>query len=471
MTTSRRWWVFALVSLALFMGSLDNLVVTTALPAIQRALHATLPDLEWTVNAYTLVFTVMMIPMAALGDRFGHKRVLLIGVVLFTLGSAFAALSSGALMLALARALQGLGGACITPLTLTILTRAFPLKQRALVIGLWSGVSGLGLTIGPLVGGAIVNGWNWNGIFWINVPLGIVLLILGQIRLPESYGEQKPLDLLGSLLIGTSLLCIVIGLSSGNVTGWLSLQVVSTLLAGALLMGGFVLRERTTTAPMIDLSLFTLRSFTAANIIGFLMSFGMFGSIFFITQFTQNVLHTSPLLAGLETLPWTATIMLVAPFSGVFTQRFGIRPVLLFGMLAQAAALVGIGIVATNTLSYIVLLPLFVLAGVGMGLSFGPVSTAVMSAISTAKQGQASSISNTTRELGGVFGIAILGAVFGYVAPLPTLFLNGFRATVFVGAGLLIIGGLLTVFLARPASGVVEEQESSVEAEPVSVSV
>lgn len=220
MTTTRRWWAFALVCLALFMGALDSLVVTTALPAIGRALHARLSDLEWTVNAYTLVFTIGMIPAAALGDRLGHRRVLLGGVALFTLGSAQASLSSSSLTLALSRALQGVGAACITPLTLTTLTRTFPENQRRLVIGLWSGVAGLGLTIGPLVGGAVVSGWSWNAVFWMNVPLGILLLVLGRLHLPRSRGEQRALDLPGGMLIGASLLAIVVGISSGNTAGW-----------------------------------------------------------------------------------------------------------------------------------------------------------------------------------------------------------------------------------------------------------
>src|SRR5215472_18650770 len=420
MNTSRRWWIFAIVSLALFMGALDNLVVTTALPAIQRAFHANLADLEWTVNAYTLVFTILMIPAAALGDRFGHKRVLLAGVGFFTLGSTLSALSSSALMLALARGLQGLGGACITPLTLTILTRAFPSEQRALIIGLWSGISGLGLTIGPLVGGAIVNGWNWSAVFGVNVPLGIVLLVLGQMRLPESYGDQRPLDLPAILLIGTSLLGIIFGVSNGNAMGWSSLPVAGALLTGAMLLLAFLVRERVTVAPMIDLNLFTKRDFSISTLIGFLMSFGMFGSVFFITQFFQDVLRVSPLIAGQETMPWTASIMLVAPLAGLLTRRMGTRLIILSGMLA------------TTTTPYIALLPAFILAGLGMGFTFGPTSSVVMNAVSSMQQGQASSISNTVRELGGVFGIALLGIVFGRITSNAAVFVTMFRATVLV---------------------------------------
>jgi len=329
MTTSRRWWSFAIVSLALFMAMLDNLVVTTALPAIQRALHAGIPDLEWTVNAYTLAFTVLMLPAAALGDRFGHRRALLGGVALFTLGSAAAALSASATGLILARALQGVGGAFITPLTLTILTRAFPAERRAAAIGLWAGVSGLGLAAGPLVGGAVVNGWNWNAVFWLNVPIGLVLLVLGRLRLPETRGERQPLDLPGTALVGAGLLSLVYGLIRGNTLGWGDPQIVATLVGGVLLLAAFIQRERVAAAPMLDLRLFAARGVAAANAVGFLLSFGMFGSIWLLTLFLQQAQGASPLRAGLETMPWTGTIMLVAPFAGILAGRLGARPLVL----------------------------------------------------------------------------------------------------------------------------------------------
>ncbi len=447
MTTTRRWWVFALVCLALFMGALDSLVVTTALPAIGRALHARLSDLEWIVNAYTLVFTICMIPAAAVGDRFGHRRVLLGGVALFTLGSALGALSGSSLMLALSRALQGLGAACITPLTLTILTRTFPESQRGLVIGTWSGIAGLGLTIGPLVGGLVVSGWNWNAIFWMNVPLGVLLLVMGQLHLPQSRGEQRALDLPGGVLIGSSLLAIIAGISSGNTAGWGSVRVLGALAVGVLLLVAFLRREQRAAAPMIELKLFTVRTFSVANSIGFLMNLGTMGSIFFLTQFMQNVLLASPLEAGLETMPWTGTIMLVAPLTGWLTKRLGRRAVVLTGMLAQAVALFWIGALAATAVPYVSLLPAYVLAGAGMGLALAPVTDAAMSAIAGPQQGQASGVLNTLRQLGGVFGVAILGAVFGLGASAAGQFLDGFRVAIFAGAGILTTGGMLALLL------------------------
>lgn len=445
--TADRWWTFAVVSLALFMGMLDNLVVTTALPAIKRALGASIGDLEWTVNAYTLAFAVLMIPAAALGDRYGRRRVLLIGVALFTAGSAAAALSGSATALSLARALQGVGGAAITPLTLTILTRAFPAEQRAAAIGLWSGVSGLGLAAGPLVGGAIVNGWTWNAVFWINVPVGLLLLVLGRLRLEESRGDQQPLDLPGIALIGPGLTGIVYGLVRGNALGWTSGQVLGAIGAGVALTAAFVLRQRAASHPMISLSLFRSGDFSAANTVGFLMSFGMFGSIFLITLFVQTVLHFSPLRAGLGTMPWTGTIMLVAPIAGIVAGRIGARPLVLAGMAIQAVSLAWIGAIASTTVPYSHLLPPFILGGLGMGLTFAPLSEAVMGAVTGSQQGQASSVYNTIRELGGVFGVAILGAVFQHVAATPADFVSGFRDALLVGAGVLTAGVALSVLL------------------------
>jgi predicted MFS family arabinose efflux permease len=230
---------------------------------------------------------------------------------------------------------------------------------------------------------------------------------------------------------------------------WSSLPVVGTLLAGAILVLAFLMRERTAAAPMIDLDLFAKRNFTISNIVGFLMSFGLFGAVFFITQFIQDVLRVSPLTAGQETMPWTASIMLVAPLAGLLTRRMGIRLIILIGMLAQAVALAYIGLLATTTIPYIALLPAFILTGLGMGFTFGPVSSVVMNAVSTMQQGQASSISNTVRELGGVFGIALLGIVFGQITSNAEMFVNMFRATVLVGASIVAVGGLLTLLLPR----------------------
>lgn len=454
-----RWWTFGVVCLALFMAMLDNLVVVTALPTIRRALHASVSDLEWTVNAYTLAFATLMMTGSALGDRFGRKRVFLLGVVLFTVGSALAALSHSSEQLLLSRGLQGTGSAFLTPLTLTMLTRVFPRERQAAAIGLWSGISGLGLAIGPLVGGAIVNGLPWNTVFWLNVPVGLLVLLLGGLRLEESFGRRQPLDLPGLALIGPGLLGITFGLVRGNALGWGSPAILISLSAGVLLVAAFALRERTASAPMLDLSLFRLRAFSAANASGFLMSAGMFGSIFFLTLYVQQVLGASPLEAGLKTMPWTGTIMVVAPLAGLLAGRIGSRPVVVVGLLAQATALLWFGLVTDSTTPYIDLLPAFLLGGAGMGLTFAPLSAAVMGAVTGQREGQASGAYNAIRELGGVFGVAVLGAVFQHIAVTPLKFMDGFHAAALAGAGIVLAGALAGALLPRKQAQIEDDAE------------
>ncbi len=447
MNTVTRWWTFAIVSLALFMTMLDNLVVITALPSIRRALHASVSDLEWTVNAYTLTFATLMMIGAALGDRFGRKRIFLIGLSIFTIGSALAALSSAALELEIARAIQGLGAAFVTPLTLTMLTRVFPPERRALVIGLWSGISGLGLAIGPLVGGAIVSGIVWNAVFWINVPIGALVLVLGWLRLENSWGERQPLDLPGVALAGLGLVGVTFGLIRGNALGWGSATILASMGIGILLLAVFVFREQRTSSPMLDLRLFRARGFSVANASGFLMSAGMFGSIFFLTLYVQQVLGATPFEAGLKTLPWTGTIILIAPVAGLLAGRIGARPVVVTGLLTQAASLLWLGLITTTTSSYPTILPAFLLGGIGMGLCFAPLSESVMAAVATDRQGQASGSYNAIRELGGVFGVAVLGAVFQHLVTTPLNFMNGFHAATFVGAAIVLAGAAAGFFL------------------------
>jgi EmrB/QacA subfamily drug resistance transporter len=363
-------------------------------------------------------------------------------VATFTFGSMGAALSDSAGHLLVFRAVQGLGAAFVAPLSLTILARAFPPQQRAAVIGLWSGVSGLGLAIGPLVGGAIVNGITWNAIFWLNVPVGVAVVALGWLRLEESWGERQPLDLPGLVLAAGGLFGITFGLVRGNALGWESLAIITSFLLGGILLAAFLWRERSTRAPMLDLRLFAARSFSVPNAIGFLMSAGMFGSIFLLTLFVQQIQGATPLEAGLKTMPWTGTIMIVAPLAGILAGRIGSRPVVLVGMALQTAALLWIGAIAEISTPYPHLLPAFILGGMGMGLTFAPLSSSVVNGVAAQFEGQASGGYNAIRELGGVFGVAILGAVFQHMVTLPTpaAFVEGFHTAVFVGAGIVALG-------------------------------
>ncbi len=447
-----RWWTFALVCLALFMAMLDNLVVTTALPSIRRALGASVSDLEWTVNAYTLAFATLMLTGAALGERFGRKRIFIAGVSIFTAGSAFAALSNSAVLLELARATQGLGAALLTPLTLTILIRVFPSEQRAAAIGLWSGVSGLGLAIGPLVGGAIINGLAWNAIFWVNVPIGVAVVVLAVLRLEESRGDQQPLDVPGLTLAAGGLFALTFGLVRGNTLGWTSATILGAFGVAAILLTLFVRRERSVASPVLDMTLFRSQGFSIANATGFLMSAGMFGSIFFLTLYLQDVLGNSPLQAGIRTMPWTGTIMVVAPIAGIMAGRIGARPLVAVGMALQAFALVWIAHVAGTATPYLDLLPAFVAGGVGMGLTFAPLSEAVMGAVAGNRQGEASGAYNSIRELGGVFGVAVLGAVFQHLVTSPAHFMNGLHWALWIGAIVVGAGAFLSILLPSPSA-------------------
>ncbi len=442
---------FLVTSIALFMVSLDNLVVTTALPVIRADLHANLQQLEWTVNAYTLTFAVLLLTGAALGDRFGRKRLLSIGVAVFTVGSALAALSPNGDVLVVARAIQGLGAAFVMPLTLTILSSAVPAERRGLALGLWGGISGLAVAVGPLVGGAIVDGLDWHWIFWLNVPVGIVLVPFALVALRESHGRDATLDLPGLGLASGGLLALVWALIHGNADGWGSSQILAAFAASAVLLPLFLLRQARTARPMLPLRFFRSRSFSAANGVSFLMSFGIFGAIFLLAQFFQIVQGYSPFDAGLRTLPWTGMPIIVAPIAGILSDRIGSRPLLVAGMALMAAGLAWFAAASSPTVPYLELVPALVLAGVGMSMFFAPTANLVLSAVRPEEEGLASGANNTIREVGGVFGVAILASVFaakgGYSS--PQAFVDGLVPALWLGAAMIALGAV--VALAIPA--------------------
>src|SRR6476646_8843738 len=316
-------WTFAITSLALFMVSLDNLVVATAIPVIRVDLGASLEQLEWTVNAYTLTFAVLLLTGAALGDRFGRRRMFAIGLGVFTLGSVAAALAPSVEALNVARAVQGLGGAIVMPLTLTLLSAAVPPAKRGLALGAWGGVGGLAIAFGPLVSGAVVEGISWHWIFWLNVPIGLVLVPLALRRLEESHGPGGRLDLPGLALASAGLFGIVWGLVRGNSVGWSSPEIVGALVGGALAVALFVVWELRAEHPMLPMRFFRNRTFALANTASMLMSFGMFGSIFLLAQFFHTAQGYSPLQSGLRILPWTAMPMIIAPIAGALSDRIG----------------------------------------------------------------------------------------------------------------------------------------------------
>ncbi len=450
-------WTFAISSIALFMVTLDNLVVTTALPVIRKDLGAGITDLEWTVNAYTLTFAVLLLSGAALGDRFGRRRLFVIGLGIFTLASAAAALAPSVEALIAARAAQGVGGAIVTPLTLTILSAAVPPEKRGVALGAWGGISGLAVAIGPLVGGAVTEGIAWQWIFWLNVPIGLVLAPLARRRLSESHGPYTRLDLSGLALASAGLLGIVWGLVRGNQVGWGSTEIVGALLAGAAFVSAFVVWERRASAPMLPMRFFRNRTFTLTNTASLLMFFGMFGSIFLFVQFFQTVQGYSPLQAGLRFLPWTAMPIFVAPIAGALSDRIGGARIMAVGLSLQAIGLGWIAAVSTPTVPYSELVAPFVLAGIGMALFFAPVANVILGAVRSEEEGQASGANNAIRELGGVFGVAVLASIFSSYGGYGTgpQFVDGLTPAIWVGAVIVATAALVAHAIPRmrPSEG------------------
>jgi EmrB/QacA subfamily drug resistance transporter len=441
---TRTVWTFAITSVALFMVSLDNLVVTTAIPVIRTDLGASLEDLEWTVNAYTLTFAVLLLTGAALGDRFGRRRMFSLGLGVFTLGSVGAAIAPTVEALNVARAVQGLGGAIVMPLTLTLLSAAVPAEKRGLALGAWGGIGGLAIAFGPLVGGAVVDGIAWQWIFWLNVPIGVVLVPLAMRRLDESHGPAGRLDLPGLVLASAGLFGVVWGLVRGNGQGWESPEILGSLALGAALVAAFVVWETRTATPMLPMRFFRSAAFALANAASLFMFFGMFGSIFLLAQFFQTVQGYSPLGSGLRILPWTLAPMFIAPVAGALSDRISPKRIIGTGLTLQAAALAWIAIVSTPDVAYSSLIAPFVVAGVGMALFFAPVANVVLSAVRPEEEGQASGANNAIRELGGVFGVAVLAAIFAHTGGYETgqAFSDGMNTAVAAGAGVVALGAI-----------------------------
>jgi EmrB/QacA subfamily drug resistance transporter len=447
--TPRRGWTLAIVSIGLFMMVLDNLVVNVALPSIRRDLGASIQTLEWTVNAYVLAYAVLLLTGAALGDRLGRKRMFIAGIALFTAGSAAAALAPTIDFLVAARATQGVAAALVTPLTLTLIAEAFAPEQRGLALGVWSGISGIGVALGPLVGGALTQVASWHWIFWVNVPIGIALVPLAAARLTESRGEVKHLDLAGLAFGSSGLFGIVYGLVRSQSLGWSSPEVVLSLAAGTALLVAFVVHELRTSEPMLPMEFFANRGFAVTNAVSLSMYFGMFGSIFFLSQYLQNVMHNTPLQAGVKLLVWTGAVMVVSPAAGFLSERYGSRLFMVAGLGLQAVALGMLASLASVHQTYTSMLIPFVLAGSGMALVFAPSASAVLSSVRTSQAGQASGATNAIRELGGVLGIALLATVFtshgNYGS--PAAYVAGLTPALWVGAAVLAGGALIAAVL------------------------
>jgi EmrB/QacA subfamily drug resistance transporter len=449
--TAPIWLALVATSLPMFMATLDNLVMTSALPVIRTDLAATVDDLAWFVNAYTLAFATFMLPAATLGDRWGRRRVMLGGLTLFTVASIASALSTTPGALIAARAFQGLGAAAVMPLSLTLLAAAVPVAMRPMAIGIWGGVSGLGVALGPVIGGAVVEGVSWQAIFWLNVPVALVAAPLLWGTVNESFGRAQRIDVRGTVLLGGAVFLGVWGIVHGNDDGWTSVNVLLPLLVAALLVPAYVLHARSSarrTFAVLPLRLFRSRGFSVANVIGLTFTVGMFGAVFLLSQNLQIVQGYSPFEAGLRTLPWTAAPMVVAPLAGLLAPRTGLRALLVTGLVLQTVALVWLAVVTEAGSSYSAFVPGLVMAGIGMGLTFAPSATAVLDGLPDSDFGTASSANSTVREFGVALGVASLVAVFeGNGGQLtPTGYDGAIGPALLVGAGSVLIAVVAALF-------------------------
>jgi EmrB/QacA subfamily drug resistance transporter len=444
-------WTLVVASLALMMSFLDALVVTTALPTLRTSLHGSLADLEWTVNAYNLTFACLLLTGAALGDRYGRRRMLCVGLGLFVGASLGAGLAPSIAVLVAARALQGAGAAIMVPLTLTIVTDAYPPERRGWAIGIWGGVAGLSGAIGPVVGGAVVQAISWHWIFWINIPIGLALIPIALLRVRESHGGSPRLDVAGVALVTAGLFGITWAIVHTNTSGWGSADVLVPLAAGLALVAAFALWERRTSHPMLPLTLFREPSFTAANGISFALFAGLFGALFLMSQFFQTAQGRTPLQTGAELLVWSTTGLFVMPIVGRLADRHGNRPFILAGLLMQAGGLACVALLARSDVAFLELAPFLTIAGTGTAMVFPTVANEVMTSVTPERAGIASGANNALRELGGVFGVAVLASAFNRpgVYASPDAFVEGFRSALWVAVGFSAVGIPLALALRR----------------------
>jgi len=446
-------WVVGLTSTAYFMVVLDSVVVITALPRMQRDLHVSLSSLQWTLNAYGIAFAAGIITAAAFGDRFGRRRVFSIGLALFTIASVACALAPNLPELIVARTVQGLGGAVVLPLSLTILTAAFPAQRRGMIVGIYGGLAGLAVAMGPIVGGAVTQSIDWHWIFWINVPIGVLAVPLGLRLLPESYGAREQLDLVGVALVTAGVIGLVWALSRANNAGWASAETVGSLAAGALLLAAFVWWEHRVAEPMVPLRLFAKRDFAIGNVTTFLMSGAVFAGGLLVTEEFQLARHFSPVGAGVRLLPFFATPMLVSPLAGAVSDRVGRRPVTVVGLSLLTAGFVWVAARGSLHTSWIELVIALLVAGVGISMALPTVPTAVLSAVAPDEMGKASGINYMAQRFGAVFAIAIGSTVFATYGGFgdPAAVTAGFKPAFWACAALAGLGALAALAMsARP---------------------
>jgi EmrB/QacA subfamily drug resistance transporter len=446
---SEKNWVLGVTSLASFMMALDSLVITTAFASIRSDFSSSVETLQWAVNAFNLTFAVLLLTGAALGDRFGRRRVFAAGIALFVLASAACALAGAADALIAARAAQGAGAALVMPLAMAILSGAFAKQERAKALGIFSGITGCALIVGPAIGGLITESLGWRWIFWINLPIGLIAIALVLARLRESFGPKAALDIPGLLLVAIAALALVWSLLRGNRIGWTSAEVMSALALGLVFSIAFVAWELRASAPMIPMRMFASRSFAAGVAASLLLYAAMYGVLFLLPQYLQVTLGFGPLGAGLRLLPWTSTLFLTAPIAGAVVQKFGERPLVVTGLLMQAAGLGWIAIEAASGVAYPAMVVPLVLAGVGVSMAMPALQNAVLGSVAVTEMGKASGVFNMGRFLGGMFGIALLVTVFSASGAVdtPAHFSKGFTAAMRVAAVLSLAGAFVGLWL------------------------
>jgi EmrB/QacA subfamily drug resistance transporter len=454
---NRKWWTLAAVAFGLFMIMLDNTVVNVALPSIRRDLEVGVSELEWVVNAYALVFAVLMLSGGKLADMFGRRRLFIVGLVVFTGSSLWCGLADSASMLIAARAVQGVGAALMNPATLSIISATFPPKERGAALGIWAGVSALALAIGPLVGGLITEHINWNWIFVINVPVGALAIVASRLfnRESKDTSHVQRLDLPGLLTSAAGLFALTYALTEGNRYGWSSARILGLLAGAAVLLTAFVLLELHQRVPMLDLSLFRDKTFAGANVTALLVTLGRFGVFFFVSIYMQSILGYSPVRAGATFLPMTVLIILVAPIAGRQSDRIGSRWLMAGGLALNGAGGLVFAQLSTSS-TFWTLLPAMVLGGTGLACVMSPMTAAALGAVPVAKAGVGSGVLNTFRQVGGSLGLALMGAIMAAKAGSldartldPQTFVAGLDLAMYVSAGIAFAAAVVAATTVR----------------------
>jgi EmrB/QacA subfamily drug resistance transporter len=460
---TRLGWVVALTSAAYFMVVLDSSVLITALPRMQRDLHVGLSSLQWTFNAYGIAFAAGIITAAALGDRFGRRRVFSCGIALFTVASAACALAPGAGELIAARTIQGLAGAVVLPLSLTILTTAFPAEKRGMIVGVYGGLAGLAVALGPILGAVVTEAIDWHWIFWLNVPIGLIAVLLGLRLLPESHGASKRLDLIGGGLVTSGAVALVWALTRANDVGWTSAETLAVFAIGGVLLTAFLAWEARVGEPMVPLRLFAVREFAIGNLTTYLMSGAIFAAAFFVTQEFQFARGYSPLGSGLRLLPFFGTPMFISPLAGALSDRIGRRPIMLVGLTLQSIGFIWVAARGSLSTSWIELTLALLVAGVGISMALPTVPTAVLSSVSAEEMGKASGINYMAQRFGAVFAIAIGSAVFSIFGRLgsPAAVTAGFKPALWVCAGFAVLAALSAIGITPREAAIVARAEGA----------